>query len=77
MNRRLQRHIQTIFMMTDYQWLFISSTMVKAAASQGADIKGLVPENIRERLQEKYAGGEIQPATPFLAPPHEGFRSPQ
>ena len=30
MNRRLQRDIQTVFLMTDYQWLFISSTIVKA-----------------------------------------------
>lgn len=44
MNRRLQRHIQTVFMMTDYQWLFISSTIVKAAASHGADVKGLCPK---------------------------------
>jgi len=74
MNRRLQRHIQTVFMMTDYQWLFISSTLVKAAASQGADIKGLVPENVRLKLLEKYCRGEVRQATPCLAPPHGGFR---
>lgn len=74
MNRRLQRHIQTVFMMTDYQWLFISSTIVKAAASQGADIKGLVPENVRLRLLEKYNRGEVRRGTPCLAPPHGGFR---
>ncbi|MBQ9406303.1 MAG: pantetheine-phosphate adenylyltransferase [Desulfovibrio sp.] len=74
MNRRLQRHIQTVFLMTDYQWLFISSTMVKAAASQGADIKGLVPENIRHALEEKYHKGEVRQGTPCLAPPFNGFR---
>ncbi len=74
MNRRLQRHIQTVFMMTDYQWLFISSTIVKAAASQGADVKGMVPENVRRSLREKYAKGEVRPGTPCLAAPHGGFR---
>lgn len=54
MNRRLKRHIQTVFLMTDYQWLYISSTIVKAAASLGGDIKGLVPENVYRRLREKY-----------------------
>lgn len=76
MNRRLQRHIQTVFLMTDYQWLFISSTIVKAAASQGADIGGLVPENVRLRLEKKYANGEVRPGTPCLAAPFGGFRPP-
>ena len=74
MNRRLRRRIQTVFLMTDYQWLFISSTIVKAAASHGADITGLVPENVRLRLLEKYANGEVIQGTPCLAPPYGGFK---
>ena len=54
MNRRLERRIQTVFLMTDYQWLYISSTVIKAAASQCADIKGLVPEIVRQALREKF-----------------------
>lgn len=54
MNRRLERRIQTVFLMTDYQWLYISSTIIKAAASQCADIKGLVPEIVRMALLEKF-----------------------
>lgn len=57
MNRRLERRIQTVFLMTDYQWLYISSTMIKAAVSEGADIKGLVPENVREALIAKFGHG--------------------
>ena len=74
MNRRLQRDIQTVFLMTDYQWLFISSTIVKAAASHGADIVGLVPENVCLRLMEKYQRGEVRQATPCLSAPYGGFR---
>ena len=54
MNRKLKRHIQTVFLMTDYQWLYISSTIIKAAAKLGGDIKGLVPDHIYRRLREKY-----------------------
>lgn len=54
MNRRLKKRIQTVFLMTDYQWLYISSTIVKAAASQCADIKGLVPEVVRHALLRKF-----------------------
>ena len=73
MNRRLRPHIQTVFMMTDYQWLYISSTNVKAAASQGADVKGLVPENVRRALMAKYDAGAVRPGPPCLGAPHGGF----
>ena len=54
MNRKLKRHIQTVFLMTDYQWLYISSTIIKAAAQLGGDIKGLVPDPVYARLREKF-----------------------
>ncbi len=54
MNRRLSRNVETVFMMTDYQWLYISSTIIKAVASQGGNIGGLVPENVRRALEKKY-----------------------
>ncbi len=73
MNRRLRPHIQTVFMMTDYQWLYISSTIIKSAASQGADVKGLVPENVRLALEGKYDAGMVRPGTPCLGAPHGGF----
>lgn len=53
MNRRLERQIQTVFLMTDFQWLYISSTMIKGTAAAGGDIHGLVPENVREALLAK------------------------
>ena len=74
MNRRLGQRIQTVFLMTDGQWLFLSSTIVKAAASHGADVSGLVPDNVRLRLEEKYARGEVRQGTPCLAPPYGGFK---
>lgn len=73
MNRRLRRDIQTVFLMTDYQWLYISSTIVKAAASHGGDVTGLVPDNVLRCLQEKYRAGQIRTGTPCLAPPAGGF----
>lgn len=54
LNRRLEKRIQTVFLMTDYKWLYISSTLIKAAAKEGADIRGLVPEAVRTALMEKY-----------------------
>ena len=54
MNRKLNRDIQSIFLMTDYKWFYTSSTIIKEAASFGGDISGLVPEVVNEALKEKF-----------------------
>ena len=54
MNRRLCDKIETFFLMTDYNHLFVSSTMVKATAAAGGSVEGLVPEPALRKLQEKY-----------------------
>jgi pantetheine-phosphate adenylyltransferase len=58
MNRRLNRRVQTIFLMTDYKWLYISSTIIKEAARYGGDVSGLVPENVLSRLSERLGSGQ-------------------
>ena len=54
MNRRLCDKIETFFLMTDYNHLFVSSTMVKATAAAGGSVEGLVPDPALRKLQEKY-----------------------
>ena len=55
MNRKLDRSIETLFVMTDYRWLYISSSIVKEVAKNGGDIRGLVPEAVRARMLARYA----------------------
>lgn len=55
MNRRLNRDIQTVFLLTGLRWIFISSSAVKEAASFGADFAGLVPPIVHKRLKERMA----------------------
>jgi pantetheine-phosphate adenylyltransferase len=57
MNRRLNRDIHSVFMMTDYRWLYISSTIIKEAARLGGSVEGLVPPGAERRLKEKFKGG--------------------
>jgi pantetheine-phosphate adenylyltransferase len=54
MNRRLAPQIQTVFLMTDYNWLYVSSSSVKEVASLGGDIGGLVPPVVIDFLCDKF-----------------------
>ncbi len=53
-NRRLNREIETVFLMTGYKWFYTSSTIIKEAASLGGSVKGLVPEIVNQKLMEKF-----------------------
>ena len=53
-NRRLDREIETVFLMTGFKWFYINSRIIKEAASFGGDVKGLVPDVVYMKLQEKY-----------------------
>ncbi|MBW1720748.1 MAG: pantetheine-phosphate adenylyltransferase [Deltaproteobacteria bacterium] len=57
MNRKLNRNVQSVFLMTDYKWFYTSSTIIKEAASLGGDISGLVPSIVCRKLKEKYGYG--------------------
>ncbi|MFP3910968.1 MAG: pantetheine-phosphate adenylyltransferase [Desulfobacteraceae bacterium] len=54
MNRKLDRNIQSVFLMTDYKWFYTSSTIIKEAASFGGDVSGLVPDLVNKKLHEKF-----------------------
>ena len=53
-NRRLNRDIETVFLMTGYQWFYTSSNLIKEAASLGGNVKGLVPDIVYEQLEQKF-----------------------
>ena len=55
MNRKLDRSIETVFLMTGFRWIYISSTIVKEAARFGGSLEGLVPALVEKRMQEKFA----------------------
>jgi pantetheine-phosphate adenylyltransferase len=54
MNRKLNREVQSIFLMTDYKWFYTSSTIIKEAASLGGDVSGLVPPVVCRKLKAKF-----------------------
>ncbi|WP_299976337.1 pantetheine-phosphate adenylyltransferase [Desulfobacula sp.] len=54
MNRKLNKEVQSIFLMTGFRWIFTSSSIIKEAAQFGGDISGMVPEAVELKLIEKY-----------------------
>ncbi|MCL4477263.1 MAG: pantetheine-phosphate adenylyltransferase [Nitrospirae bacterium] len=54
MNRRLDMTVETVFMMPSEEYSFLTSTIVKEAASFGGSVKGLVPEVVLKALNEKF-----------------------
>jgi pantetheine-phosphate adenylyltransferase len=54
MNRRLNREIQTVFLMTGLRWIFTSSSIIKEAAQFGGNIEGMVPANVLKKLKKKF-----------------------
>ncbi|NVL91004.1 MAG: pantetheine-phosphate adenylyltransferase [Desulfobacterales bacterium] len=54
MNRKLNKKVQTVFLMTGLRWIFISSSIIKEAAQFGGDTSGMVPDIVCEKLKEKF-----------------------
>ena len=53
MNRRLEPQVETIFMMPDARYSYLSSHLVREIAQFGGRIEGLVPPIVEERLRAK------------------------
>lgn len=54
LNKALNPEYETMFMMTDSKYSYISSSMVKELAGFKGDLTGLVPAEIINKIQEKY-----------------------
>ena len=55
MNKTQAPEIESVFLMADEKYRFVSSSLIKEIAQFDGDISGMVPENIAERMKEKYS----------------------
>ncbi|HEY1808944.1 MAG TPA: pantetheine-phosphate adenylyltransferase [Acidobacteriaceae bacterium] len=53
MNRRLAPDVETIFLMPDAKYSFVSSRLVKEVFQLGGSVEGLVPKFVIERMKDK------------------------
>jgi len=56
MNHRLTR-LETLFVATNPEYSYLSSSLVKEVAAYGGDVSGLVPEVVLIRLTDRLANG--------------------
>ena len=54
MNRKLAPDVQTIFLMSGFTHIFVSSSTIKDIASYGRDVGDFVPPAVARRLKEKF-----------------------
>ncbi len=59
-NKKLNPNVETVFLTTSEQNLYLSSSMVKQIGSMGGDIKDFVPESIHEFVLKKLTGKEVK-----------------
>ena len=55
MNRHLAPGLETVFMMPDEQYTYISSRLIKEVFMLGGEVEGLVPTIVEDKLRAKQA----------------------
>lgn len=53
-NRQLAPDIETLFLMTSHEHLYLSSSIVKEVARLGGDLSAFVPASVEARLRNKF-----------------------
>ncbi len=46
--------IETVFIMTNNKYSFVSSTGIRELAKFGGKLDGLVPDDVKEKLEERF-----------------------
>ena len=54
MNKKLDHNIDTVFLMPDEKYTYISSSLVKEISLLGGNIKDYVPDSVLKALDQKY-----------------------
>jgi pantetheine-phosphate adenylyltransferase len=53
MNRRLAAKVETVFLLSDEKYSYVSSRLIKNVFELGGSVDGLVPEKVIKRLQAR------------------------
>ncbi|MEC9491395.1 pantetheine-phosphate adenylyltransferase [Flexistipes sp.] len=54
MNRQLNEECETVFLMPNMSYIFLSSSMIREIARLGGDVKKFVPDSVERLIAEKF-----------------------
>ena len=57
MNRKLAPEIETLMIITDLRYLFVSATLLKEVARLGGDLDGIVTTTVAQALKKQLSAG--------------------
>ena len=58
-NRSMAKDIETVFLFSSLNYMFLSSSVIREIAKYGGDISGMVPDAILPEIRQKFGGGKI------------------
>ncbi len=56
MNKRMAPGVESVYLMSSLEHLFISGSRIREVASLGYDVTNLVPEHVSQALKAKFSG---------------------
>lgn len=54
MNRKMAPHLESVYLMTNQDFLYVSASRIREVARLGYDVSDLVPPHVHEALIEKF-----------------------
>ena len=57
-NKKLNPELETVFLTTNSDFMYLSSSMVKQVASLGGDISSFVPECVHDEIIKRLRNGK-------------------
>ncbi len=55
MNRHLESKVETLFMVPEEKYIYLSSSLIKEIYGLGGSVRGMVPPQVEERLREHFS----------------------
>ncbi len=57
MNRKMAPSIESVYLMTNSEYMYVSASRIREVSRLGYDVADLVPPNVRDAIQQKLANG--------------------
>jgi pantetheine-phosphate adenylyltransferase len=54
MNRKMAPHLESVYLMTNQDYLFVSASRIREVARLGYDVSDMVPPHVHAALKEKF-----------------------